>query len=94
MCPETALVNILADHCRADHVRSLNEWLARGGYAPRVRLHPATDAWMMGDRYGDLVKVGRKYLHVRMDRSGRIRKVLFDDATHRETLPAWIGGIA
>ena len=41
----------------------------------RVELHPATDAWMMGDRYGDVVKVGRKLVHVQMDRSGRTRKV-------------------
>lgn len=36
-----------------------------------VEAHPATDAWMMGDRYGEIVKVGRKFVHVRMDRSGR-----------------------
>jgi hypothetical protein len=41
----------------------------------RVELHPATDAWMSGDRYGDVVKVGRKLVHVKMDRSGRILKV-------------------
>lgn len=41
----------------------------------RVELHPATDAWMSGDRYGEVTKIGRKYLHVAMDRSGRSRKV-------------------
>lgn len=41
----------------------------------RVELHPATDAWMMGDRYGDVVLVGRKLVHVNMDRSGKTRKV-------------------
>lgn len=41
----------------------------------RVELHPATDAWMMGDRYGDVVKVGAKLVHVRMDRSGKVRKL-------------------
>lgn len=41
----------------------------------RVELHPATDAWMMGDRYGDVVLVGRKLVHVKMDRSGKTRKV-------------------
>lgn len=41
----------------------------------RVQLHPGTDAWMRGDRYGDVVKVGRKFLHVRMDRSGLTRRV-------------------
>jgi hypothetical protein len=41
----------------------------------RVQLHPACDAWMMGDRYGVVVKVGRKYLHIHCDRSGKVRKV-------------------
>lgn len=38
----------------------------------RVQIDPATDAWMMGDRYGEIVKVGRTKIHVKMDRSGRI----------------------
>lgn len=37
----------------------------------RVQTHPATDAWMMGDRFGMVVKVGRTKVHVKMDRSGR-----------------------
>ena len=37
----------------------------------RIQTHPATDAWMRGDRYGTVTKVGRTYVHVRMDRSGR-----------------------
>lgn len=41
----------------------------------RVQLHPGTDAWMRGDRYGDVVKVGRTFLHVKMDRSGVTRRV-------------------
>jgi len=41
----------------------------------RVQMHPATDAFMMGDRYGDVVKVGREKVHVKMDRSGKIRQV-------------------
>jgi hypothetical protein len=39
----------------------------------RVEIHPASDAWMMGDRFGEVVKVGRSIVHVRMDRSGRVR---------------------
>lgn len=42
----------------------------------RVELHPATDAWMRGDRYGIVASVGRKYVHVKMDRSGRTLPVL------------------
>jgi hypothetical protein len=40
----------------------------------RLELHPATDDWMRGDRFGTVERVGRKYLYVRMDRSGRLRK--------------------
>lgn len=39
----------------------------------RVELSPGTDAWMRGDRFGEIVKVGRTRIHVRMDRSGRVR---------------------
>lgn len=37
----------------------------------RVELSPATGAWMSRDRFGEVVKVGRKNVHVKMDRSGR-----------------------
>jgi hypothetical protein len=37
----------------------------------RVELHPACDAWMQGDRFGVVAKIGTKYVHVKMDRSGR-----------------------
>jgi len=37
----------------------------------RVQLHPATDAWMRGERYGTVVTLGRTLVHVRMDVSGR-----------------------
>jgi hypothetical protein len=40
----------------------------------RVETLPHTDAWMQGDRYGRVVKVGRQLVHVVMDRSGRLRK--------------------
>lgn len=40
----------------------------------RVQAHPATDAWVQGDQYGNVTAIGRKYVHVEMDRSGRIRK--------------------
>lgn len=43
----------------------------------RVQLHPATSAWMQGDRFGEVVRVvaGRRgtWYHVRLDRSGRVR---------------------
>jgi hypothetical protein len=41
----------------------------------RVQMGPHTDAFMMGDRYGDVVKIGRTKVHVKMDRSGKIRQV-------------------
>ena len=33
----------------------------------RVELHPATDLWMMGARFGEVVKVTRTRVHVRLD---------------------------
>jgi hypothetical protein len=35
----------------------------------RVELAPHLDRWMMGDRFGEIVKIGRRFLHVHMDRS-------------------------
>ena len=43
--------------------------------ADRVQLHPATDRWMMGDRYGTVIKLGRKHLHVKLDRSGKTIRI-------------------
>jgi len=37
----------------------------------RVQLSPSTDRWMMGDRYGLITKIGRKYLHVLLDKSNK-----------------------
>ena len=41
----------------------------------RVELHPATDAWARGDRYGQIVRRGTKFYHVAMDRSQRVLRV-------------------
>jgi len=39
----------------------------------RVELHPGTDAWMQGDRYGTVVDtLETGYVTVRMDKSSRI----------------------
>lgn len=45
----------------------------------RIELHPATDRWMMGDRFGTVRRVGRKLLHVAMDRSGKTIRVSPDN---------------
>ena len=44
-----------------------------GRFAPgdRIEVHPATDTWMRGDRYGTVEAIGRKALAVHLDRSGR-----------------------
>lgn len=55
----------------------------------RVQAHPATDVWMRGDRYGTVEMVGRKYVHVKMDRSGRTLKFTEDNLIKvAPTLPA------
>lgn len=38
----------------------------------RVQLHPATDLWMKGARFGEIVSIGKRYLHVRLDATGKI----------------------
>jgi hypothetical protein len=40
----------------------------------RIESAPHTNAWMQGDRYGEVVKIGRFYLHVKMDRSGLVKR--------------------
>ena len=47
----------------------------------RAELHPATDAWMSGDRYGDIVAVSarsRSFLDPRDPRNGHTFRVLMD----------------
>jgi hypothetical protein len=41
----------------------------------RVELHPATDLWMRGARFGDIVKIGRKLLTVKLDALRRPIKI-------------------
>ena len=55
--------------------RNYAQWLLKGGFHVRVQLHPCTDAWMMGDRFGVVVSVSRKFAMVKCDRSGKLRKV-------------------
>lgn len=45
----------------------------------RVRARAWTDRFAMGDRYGDVVKIGRKLVHVKMDRSGHTVRFIPDD---------------
>jgi hypothetical protein len=45
----------------------------------RVELHPATDRWMMGDRFGTIVKAGAKNTHIHLDKSGKTLAFRHDD---------------
>ena len=61
----------------------------------RVQLHPATDAWMQGDRFGEVVGYGHKReyvaidgqhhearpVRIKMDISGRVLRSHEDDLT-------------
>lgn len=38
----------------------------------RVALHPVTTSWAMGARYGEVVKIGRKFVYVKLDLTDRI----------------------
>jgi len=52
----------------------------------RVELHPGTDDWMRGDRYGEIIRTGRRrsgelFAVVRLDKSGRHRRINLDQLT-------------
>ena len=59
----------------------------------RVQIPAYTDRWMMGDRYGDVVKIGKsrkagrtyengpEIAHVKLDKSGKTVRVILDDCT-------------
>jgi hypothetical protein len=41
----------------------------------RVEVHPGTDLWMRGARFGTVEKCGRKFVHVNMDKLGRVVRI-------------------
>lgn len=62
--------------------------------AERVQIPAYTDRWMMGDRYGEVVKFKkpRSFLdprdprnvliaYVKLDKSGKTIRVIYDDCT-------------
>jgi len=51
----------------------------------RIQLHPGTDQWMMGDRFGEVRKVDAEgRVHVKMDRSGKTLKCQPDHILKRD----------
>jgi hypothetical protein len=44
--------------------------------ADNIELHPSTDEWMAGDRFGMVSKIGVKYVYCLMDRSDKTVKML------------------
>lgn len=45
----------------------------------RVQTAPHTDAWMSGDRFGEVISVGHKWVQMRSERSGIIRRFRAED---------------
>jgi hypothetical protein len=60
----------------------------------RVQIPAYTDRWMMGDRYGEVIKITKmrsdyaarlghairkEIVHVKLDKSGKTMKFLLDD---------------
>jgi len=41
----------------------------------RVEMHPAADLWLTGARFGTVVKVGTKVVHVKLDKIPAIKRV-------------------
>jgi hypothetical protein len=54
----------------------------------RVRMHPATDWFIRGAVYGDVVRVGRKYVHVKLDKWPRPIRVSPANVQHCEFGPS------
>lgn len=57
----------------------------KGAVGRRVKLHPATDLWMMGHRYGTVERVGGRWVYVRLD-AGQVRKIL---PMNLQLVPEW-----
>ena len=51
---------------------ALNEWLSRGGFAPRVAIHPANDFWMRGAKYGTVRGATHRGLRVQLEVGGQL----------------------
>ena len=57
----------------------------------RVQIPAYTDRWMMGDRYGDVVKTSWRRIkgaltateiaHVKLDKSGKVARFILEDCT-------------
>lgn len=41
----------------------------------RVELSPATDLWMRGARYGEIVKAGKSIMTVKLDATGKTVRI-------------------
>lgn len=64
-------------------------WTTAGTQAPRrVQIPAYSDRWMMGDRFGEIVKVTRRkglggflvdVAHVKLDISGKVCRFPLDD---------------
>lgn len=58
----------------------------------RAELHPATNAWMRGDRYGEIVAVSKRsgsYLDPNDSRNGPTFTVLMDKSGKRVRVTAY-----
>lgn len=52
----------------------------------RMQLHPATDRWMMGDRFGEIVAISKRvrhYIDPKDPRNGQIFTVVMDRSGKR-----------
>lgn len=67
--------------CGGEMTNQGNLFLSQYGVGDRVELAPHTDAWLAGDRYGEVIKIGRFYLHIKMDRSGKVRRMVPENMT-------------
>lgn len=78
MDPKQTVTDWMNDTTSAPHY---HEWVERGGFSVRVELAPWLEAWVRGDRYGTIVRLGRDWAHVYFDQSGTMRRIPRDGFT-------------
>jgi hypothetical protein len=50
----------------------------------RIQLHPATDLWMRGAKFGTVVSISKRYVYVHVDKLGCIKRFRERDLLHLE----------
>jgi hypothetical protein len=79
MDPNTVVAQWLNDeNLDRESIDAFNDWRARGGFAPTVAIAAHTDLFMMGERFGTVEKLTKRYASVKGTRSKKLRRLSRD----------------